>query len=188
VTNQAGMQPVPSDIGMAIEPTTTLADCPQDLMLLFVPGGTTGTIAAAQDRATLAFVKRQAKSARYVTSVCTGSLVLGAAGLLKGKRATSHWSVVETLARFGATPVRERVVRDQNLITGAGVSAGMDFGVTVVAELLGKHAAEASVLMAEYAPEPPFATGTIESAPPELVNLLNKGLSGFVAQAESLAR
>jgi transcriptional regulator GlxA family with amidase domain len=119
--------------------------------------------------------------------VCTGSLVLGAAGLLKGKRATSHWSVVDTLARFGATPVRERVVRDGDLITGAGVSAGMDFGVTLVAELLGRQAAEAGVLMAEYAPEPPFTTGSVESAPAELVALLKHGLSSFVAQAESLA-
>lgn len=187
VTNQTGMQPVPSDIGMAIQPTATLADCPEDLTLLFIPGGTTGTIAAAQDRATLAFLKHQARSARYVTSVCTGSLVLGAAGLLRGRRATSHWSVVDTLARFGATPVRERVVRDGNLITGAGVSAGMDFGVTVVAELLGRQAAEAGVLIAEYAPEPPFATGSVESAPPELVTLLKQSLSGFVAQAERLA-
>jgi putative intracellular protease/amidase len=187
VTNQTNLEPVPSDIGMAIQPTTTLAECPENLTLLFVPGGTTGTIAAAQDRRTIAFLRHHAQTARYVTSVCTGSLILGAAGLLRGKRATSHWSVVDTLAGFGARPVRERVVRDGNLVTGAGVSAGMDFGVTIVAELLGRSAAEAGVLMAEYAPEPPFATGTLDTAPPELVALLKQGLSGFVEQAQALA-
>lgn len=186
VTNQADLLPVPSDLGMAIQPTTTLADCPAELTLLFTPGGTTGTLAAARDPATLAFVQDRAARARYITSVCTGSLILGAAGLLKGRRATSHWSVVQLLEQFGATPERARVVRDGNVITGAGVSAGLDFGSALVAELRGQPDAEASVLMAEYDPEPPIKGGSLESARPEIAALLTASLQPFVAEAAKL--
>ncbi len=186
VTNQADLRPVPSDIGLAIQPTATLADCPSDLALIFAPGGTTGTVAASRDPRTIAFMRHHAERARYVTSVCTGSLILGAAGALRGKRATSHWSAVPLLSNFGAIPVRERVVRDGKLITGAGVSAGMDFGATIVAEMHGQRVAEASILMAEYAPEPPFPTGSIEQAPPDLVVMLERGLRSFVSQAAQL--
>lgn len=186
VTNGPDLSPVVSDLGVPVVPTATLDTCPQDLAVLFVPGGTAGTIGAASDAATLAFLRDRAPRARYVTSVCTGSLVLGAAGLLEGRRATSHWSVVDTLARFGAIPVRERVVRDGNVITGAGVSAGLDFGVTLVEGLRGRDTAEAGVLMSEYAPEPPIAGGTIETARPEIADMLKRALGGFVGMAEGL--
>jgi transcriptional regulator GlxA family with amidase domain len=178
---------VQSDLGLSIAPTATLESCPEYLTLLFVPGGTLGIVEAAKDAATLAFVRDRASPARYTTSVCTGSLVLGAAGLLHGKRATSLWSVVDTLARFGATPVCERVVRDGNLITGAGVSAGLDFGVTLVEELRGRDVAEAGVLISESAPQPPLSGGTIDTARPEIAKMLQQGLSGFVEMANDLS-
>jgi putative intracellular protease/amidase len=187
VTNQSDLSPVPSDQGLMIQPTATMADCPDDLAVIFVPGGTIGTIAAAKDPATLAFVRERGARARYVTSVCTGSLVLGAAGLLGGRRATSHWSVVEALSQFGATPVRERIVRDGNVITGAGVSAGLDFGVTLVEELRDRFSAEAAVLISEYAPQPPLDGGTIESARPEVAEMLQQALAPFTAEAGKLS-
>lgn len=156
--------PVKSVTGLQLLPTTTLLDCPQ-LDVLCVPGGK-GVNALLNDDQTLAFVRGQAAQARYVTSVCTGALVLGAAGLLRGKRATTHWSAHEFLAAFGAIPVRERVVRDGSLFTGGGVTAGIDFALTLAAELAGREAAEAVQLGLEYSPAPPFDAGTPESAPP----------------------
>lgn len=186
VTNQDSLAPVRSDLGMAIQPTVTMDECPSDLTLIFAPGGTAGTLAAARDPATIAFVRDRAARATYVTSVCTGSLILGVAGLLAGKRATSHWCTVPLLDQFGAIPERRRVVRDGNLITGAGVSAGMDFGASLVAELRGRSMAEAGILMAEYAPEPPFPGGTLETARPQIAELLTASLAGFVTDAASL--
>src|SRR5262249_34523775 len=119
--------------------------------------------------AVLAFVRDRAARARYVTSVCTGSLVLAAAGLLKGRRATTHWLSHDFLERFGALPVQGRVVRDGNVITAGGVTAGIDFGLTVVAELAGRAQAEAIQLALEYAPAPPFRAGTPEEAPPAVL-------------------
>jgi hypothetical protein len=113
-------------------------------------------------------------------------LILGAAGVLHGKRATSHWSTVPTLERFGAIPVRKRVVRDGNVITGAGVSAGIDFGITLAEELRGRLFAEAGVLISEYAPEPPIVGGTLETARPEVASLLTRNLAPFVADANAL--
>lgn len=118
-----------TDTGIGILPSTTFANCPDDLTVLLVPGGSDGTLALLQDRETLDFLAKHGKTARYVTSVCTGSLVLGAAGLLRGYRATSHWVVRDQLALWGATPVAERVVQDRNRITGAGVTAGLDLAV-----------------------------------------------------------
>ena len=186
VTNQADLRPVTSDTGLAVQPTATLGDCPVDLTVLFVPGGTSGTVAAARDRPTVEFVRDRAARAKYITSVCTGSLVLGAAGLLQGRRATSHWSVVPLLSRFGAVPERARIVRDGALITGAGVSAGLDFGSALVAELRGQPMAEAAVLMAEYDPEPPIAGGSLQTARPEIADLLTSSLAPFVADASTL--
>lgn len=186
VTTQGDLSPVPSDLGLMVEPTTTMADCPADLTVLFVPGGTGGTIAAARDPEVLDFVADRAGRARYITSVCTGSLVLGAAGALRGKRATSHWATLETLARFGATPVADRIVRDGNVITGAGVSAGLDFGITLAEELRGRTYAEAGVLISEYAPEPPIDGGTLATARPEVAALLERNLATFVAEANTL--
>jgi putative intracellular protease/amidase len=116
------MAPVTSDTGVTITPTTSFADCPRDLTVLFAPGGTEGTLAAMQDEEIRLFMADRGSRANYVTSVCTGSLILGAAGLLKGYRATSHWAAREALAELGAIPADERVVRDRNRITGAGVT------------------------------------------------------------------
>ncbi|HEY0200464.1 MAG TPA: DJ-1/PfpI family protein [Burkholderiaceae bacterium] len=132
--------------------------------VLCVPGGP-GCLAAAQDAAFLAQVQRLAAGARYLTSVCTGSLVLGAAGLLRGRRAACHWSSRELLAAFGATPDAGRVVRDGNVFTGGGVTAGIDFALTLAQELAGTEAAQAIQLMLEYAPAPPFDAGRPETAP-----------------------
>ena len=159
--------PVKSVTGLQLLPTTTVLDCPP-LDVLCVPGGK-GINALLNDAETLAFVRAQAANARYVTSVCTGALVLGAAGLLHGKRATTHWGAHEFLAAFGAIPVRERVVRDGSLFTGGGVTAGIDFALTLAAELSGQAAAEAVQLSLEYSPAPPFDAGSPESAPPEVL-------------------
>ena len=136
--------------------------------LICVPGGF-GTIEAMEDQELLAQLRRLAKTARYVTSVCTGALVLGAAGLLKGKRATSHWAWRDSLSAFGATPDPARVVRDGNVITGGGVTAGIDFALTVLAEIAGDEFAQSVQLGIEYAPAPPFNSGRPELAPPHIL-------------------
>ena len=186
VTNQADLRPVTSDLGLAIQPTTTMADCPNDLTLLFTPGGTVGTLAAARDEATTDFMHDRGRRAKYITSVCTGSLILGAAGLLQGKRATSHWAVLPHLAQFGATPVNDRIVKDGNVTTAAGVSAGLDFGVALLAELRGMPLAETSLLIAEYAPEPPFPGGSVETARPEIYAAASTLLGDFITDAKTL--
>ena len=159
--------PVTAGGGMQLVPTTTFADCPQ-LDLICVPGGA-GMNPLLNDAETLDFIRAQAKGARYVTSVCTGALVLGAAGLLKGKRAATHWMSREMLAAFGATPVAERVVIDGNVITGGGVTAGIDFALRVAAEAFGPELAQAIQLGIEYDPHPPFDSGSPASADPALV-------------------
>jgi putative intracellular protease/amidase len=143
VTTGSDLALVPPDLGLKVQPTQTLASCPEDVALLFVPGSTMGTLAVARDPAVIDFVRGRAAKARYITSVCTGSLVLGAAGLLRGKRATSHWIVRDFLDQFEAIPTRGRVVRDGNVITAAGVSAGLDLGASLVAEMRGMMDAEA---------------------------------------------
>ncbi len=148
--------------GMQILPTTKLSACPQ-LDVVCVPGGA-GMNPLLNDPETLEFLKSQAKGARYVTSVCTGALVLGAAGLLKGRRAATHWMSREMLRDFGAIPVAERVVMDGNVITGGGVTAGIDFALTVAAEAFGPDLAKAIQLGIEYDPQPPFNAGSPEGA------------------------
>jgi cyclohexyl-isocyanide hydratase len=166
-------EPVTAGGGMQITPTMTFADCPR-LDLICVPGGA-GMNALLNDAETLDFIRAQAKSARYVTSVCTGALVLGAAGLLKGKRAATHWMSREMLSAFGATPVAERVVVDGNVITGGGVTAGIDFALRVAAEAFGPDLAKAIQLGIEYDPHPPFDSGSPESADPALVAKVRAG-------------
>jgi len=161
------LEPVTAGGGMRIMPTTTFSDCPQ-LDLICVPGGA-GMNPLLNDAETIAFIRRQARGARYVTSVCTGALVLGAAGLLKGKRATTHWMSREMLAAFGATPVADRVVVDGNVITGAGVTAGIDFALAVAGEIFGPEVARSIQLGIEYDPKPPFDAGSPERAGPALV-------------------
>ena len=156
------LDPVTAAGGMRLLPSATLADAPQ-LDLVCVPGGA-GMNALLNDDEVLDFLRRQASGARYVTSVCTGSLVLGAAGLLRGRRATTHWMSLPMLAAFGCEPVAERVVVDGNIVTGGGVTAGIDFALTVAGELLGAEAAERIQLGMEYDPHPPFDAGSPERA------------------------
>ena len=160
-------EPVTSDSGMAILPNATFADRPK-LDIVCVPGGP-GVGALMEDAETLDFLRAAAGEARYVTSVCTGSLVLGAAGLLKGRRAACHWMSRDLLAAFGAEPVAERVVVDGNVVTGGGVTAGIDFALTLVGEIAGGETAQKIQLLLEYDPAPPFDTGSDRSAPADLV-------------------
>jgi cyclohexyl-isocyanide hydratase len=179
---------VVSDNQLAIMPTTTLARAPRDLDILFVPGGGEGTLAALQDDALLGFLADRGSRAGWVSSVCTGSLILGAAGLLKGYQATSHWAVRPLLGETGATPVEARVVRDRNRITGAGVSAGLDLGLTLVGLLRDAGYAQTVQLLAEYAPEPPFQAGTPRTAPPDVRATVEDMFKGYQAQAQTALR
>jgi len=176
-------EPVTAGGGMQIMPTVTFADCPQ-LDLVCVPGGA-GMNPLLNDAETLDFIRRQAKGARYVTSVCTGALVLGAAGLLKGKRAATHWMSREMLSAFGATPVAERVVTDGNIITGGGVTAGIDFALTVAAQAFGEELAQAIQLGIEYDPHPPFAAGSPERADKSLVEKVRTGAARRQAERQA---
>ena len=183
--------PVPTDAGFAIVPNATFADCPQ-LDLVCVPGGT-GQIELMTDQETLDFLRRQAANTRYVTSVCTGSLVLGAAGLLKGYKSACHWAWRDMLADFGAIPVAQRVVRDRNRISGGGVTAGIDFGLALLAELAGEDAARSVQLGLEYDPQPPFDAGSPEKAGPERVQKVRAQMAPMLegrrkANAEAAAR
>jgi len=154
---------ITSATGLLLVPTMTFAEC-TTLDVLCVPGGE-GINALLRDAEALDFVRTQASRVRYLTSVCTGALVLGAAGLLKGRRATTHWASHDFLAKFGAIPTQGRVVRDGNVFTAGGVTAGIDFALMVVADLLGEARAQEIQLAHEYAPEPPFDAGTPATAP-----------------------
>ena len=165
----AGLDPVATDSGFAIQPTVTREACPA-LDMLCVPGGY-GVSAAMGDPAWVGFVRRQAQAAQHVTSVCTGAFILGAAGLLQAWRATTHWAYHDLLALFGAEPVSERVVRDGALITGGGVTAGIDFALTLTAEIAGRDFAETVQLGLEYDPAPPFSGGSPKSAPQRAADL-----------------
>lgn len=157
------LMPITASTGLILKPTVTFDDCPA-LDVICVPGGS-GVGPLMEDEPTLAFIKAQAANARYVTSVCTGALVLGAAGLLKGRRATTHWAYHELLAPLGAIAVADRVVRDGNLLTGGGITAGIDFALTLAAELFDQDTAELVQLQLEYAPAPPFQAGSPQTAP-----------------------
>lgn len=180
--------PIRSDTGLVVVPSATFDDCPKDLDIICVPGGTTGTLAAMQDDATIAFLRDRGARARYVTSVCTGSLVLGAAGLLEGYEATSHWAVAHLLPIFGAKARTARVVKDRNRMTGGGVTAGIDFGLSLVGQLRDRTYAEGVQLIAEYAPEPPFNAGTPATAPAEVRAIIDPMFAGFIGQAASIGR
>ena len=162
--------PVTTDRGMQIVPTATYADCPA-LDVVMVPGGP-GQQDLMEDEPALDFLRRQAATAKYVTSVCTGSLVLGAAGLLKGKRATCHWGAIDYLALLGAIPVRERVVVDGNIESGADVASGIDFALRLAAILDGERVAREIQLQIEYDPAPPFNSGSPKTALPETIATL----------------
>jgi cyclohexyl-isocyanide hydratase len=167
--------PVTTERGMQIVPTVTYSDCPP-LDVVMVPGGP-GQQDLMEDEATLEFLRKQAASAKYVTSVCTGSLVLGAAGLLKGKRATSHWAAVDHLALLGAIPVREKVVVDGHIVTGAGVTSGIDFALTLATILEGEQTAREIQLQIEYDPNPPYNSGSPNTAAPAIVEAVKARLA-----------
>jgi cyclohexyl-isocyanide hydratase len=169
------IEPVASDSVLTLTPTITFADCPQ-LDVICVPGGL-GTNDMINDEEVLDFLRRQAKSAKYITSVCTGSLVLGAAGLLQGYRAATHWTAMEFLAAFGAIPTKTRVCVDRNRVTGGGVTAGIDFALTLVSIMVDRQTAEAIQLGIEYNPAPPFNAGSPDSAPPEILALLKQRIA-----------
>ena len=176
------LEPVPSDCGLSLVPTHTFADCPP-LDLLCVPGGGLGVIAAASDRETIDFVRRQAGQAKYVTSVCTGAFILGAAGLLRGRRATTHWAYADLLPMVGATHEKARIVKDGNVITAGGVTSGIDFGLSVIAEIAGEDAAKTVQLSVEYDPAPPFSCGHPDRAPPDITASLVAGRYGQMKSA-----
>lgn len=182
------LDPVMSEIGVPITPSTTFADCPADLDVLFVPGGLDGSIAMMEDDAVLAFLAERGARAKFVTSVCTGSLVLGAAGLLRGYKATSLWNVRDLLPSMGAILSKERVVHDRNRLTGGGVTAGIDFGLTLCALLKTKRDAERVQLIIEYAPKPPFNAGEPETAPPMLVDMMLKARAPVTDRARAIAK
>jgi cyclohexyl-isocyanide hydratase len=161
------IEPVPTDTVLVLTPTMSFADCPP-LDVICVPGGA-GTDDMVNDAEMLDFLRRQSTAAKYVTSVCTGSLVLGAAGLLQGYRATTHWTAIDLLAPFGATPVDTRVCIDRNRVTGGGVTAGIDFALTLVSILVDRATAEMIQLRLEYNPAPPFNAGSPDTAPPEIL-------------------
>lgn len=178
---------VRSDAGLVFTPSATFETCPRDLDILCVPGGAQGTVAAMRDEDTLQFVRDRGARAKYVTSVCTGSLVLAAAGLLNGYKATSHWLARASLAKFGAIPTEGRVVRDRNRITGAGVTAGIDFGLSLVRDARDRDYAEAVQLLAEYDPQPPLDSGSPAKAAPHIRSMMEGMLASFLTDVESLA-
>ena len=164
--------PVQAQHGLSLHVDTPYEECPQ-LDVLCVPGGP-GQMACMEDAPLLRFLGAQAVGARWITSVCTGSLILGAAGLLQGYRATTHWRYMECLRDLGAVPVHKRVVADRNRLTGAGVSAGLDLGLFLSALLAGEQAAQTIQLQLEYDPQPPFHAGAPERADVELVTAVQE--------------
>jgi cyclohexyl-isocyanide hydratase len=185
-------EPVTTDTGVIITPTATFAATPKDLTVLFAPGGSQGRSRGIydvlQDEETRGFMADRGSRAKYVTSVCTGALILGAAGLLKGYKATSHWAARDALADFGAIPIDARVLRDRNRITGAGVTAGLDFGLTMVAELRDATYAQSVQLLCEYDPHPPFNAGSTHTAPANVQAIMQGMLSPFQARIHAVAK
>jgi cyclohexyl-isocyanide hydratase len=171
---------IEADGGITFTGVVKLADIP-DCSLLCVPGGF-GTIGALEDRAFLTEIARLGSRARYVTSVCTGSLLLAAAGLLRGRRAACHWAWRDLLGEFAVVPDAARVVRDGNVITGGGVTAGIDMALTVMGEIAGAEYAQAVQLSLEYAPEPPFDSGRPERARPEIVAAVRQRLAAMAEE------
>lgn len=169
------LDPVPSDCGLALVPTVTFADCPQ-LDLICVPGGS-GVVQAMTDSATVDFVRQQAERAQYITSVCTGAFVLGMAGLLQGRRATTHWAYTDLLPRVGAVFEKKRVVWDGNVVTAGGVTSGIDFALQIVAALAGDDLAQSIQLGIEYDPAPPFASGHPDRAPAAIRQTVSAGFA-----------
>lgn len=166
------MLPVSSDRGLGIMPTCTFQNCPP-LDLICLPGGA-GVLEALADVETVNFIRRQGERAQYVTSVCTGAFMLGAAGLLKGRRAATHWAYVDLLPLVGASHGKGRVVRDGNIFTSGGVTSGIDFAFRIVAELAGPEVAQAIQLAIEYDPSPPFDAGHPDKASEAAIGLMGQ--------------
>jgi cyclohexyl-isocyanide hydratase len=177
-------EPIVAETGLTLLPSTTFADLPK-VDLVFVPGGF-GQIEASQDDATIEWLRGASAGARWVTSVCTGALLLGVAGLLRGYRATTHWAFHDLLPLVGATPVDERVVIDRNRITAGGITAGIDFGLVIAEQVAGRDVAEAIQLHLEYDPAPPFSAGHPRSARPELVERARKQTAARHAERAAL--
>jgi cyclohexyl-isocyanide hydratase len=171
-----------------VPPTTAFKDCPKNLDVLFVPGGVPGTLTMMEDPEVLDFLADRGKTARWVTSVCTGSLILGAAGLLKGYKAASYWATQDILPELGAIPTDGRYVVDRNRITGGGVTAGMDFGLKLAALLSSPLYAQTIQLYLEYDPAPPFDAGSPEKAPREAVAFMQDMYAGLRETARATAR
>jgi cyclohexyl-isocyanide hydratase len=172
---------IESDSGVVLKPTATFADCPKDLDALFVGGGP-GQAAIMTDPEVIAFMADRGSRAKFVTSVCSGSLVLGAAGLLRGYESTSHWACLDALRMFGAKPVAKRVVIDRNRLSGGGVTAGIDFGLTLLAKMLGDNVAKMTQLAMEYDPQPPFDCGSPAKAGPEVTQQVLSWMGPFAQQ------
>jgi putative intracellular protease/amidase len=187
VTTEKDLAPVTSDLGLAIQPTVTMADVPGDLDVLFVGGGSEGTLAVMRRADTMNWIRDRASRAKHITSVCTGSMILAKAGLLRGKRATSHWAARDVLKDFGAIPVDQRVVRDGNILTGAGVTSGMDFAIALVEMLRGRAYAEALVLQGEYAPDPPIKGGTLATTSAPVGEMMQAMADPLAEQFRALA-
>jgi cyclohexyl-isocyanide hydratase len=180
--------PVATDVRIPVMPTATFDECPVELDVLFIPGGVLGTADCMNDEAVLNFVAHRGTRARFVTAVCTGTMVLAAAGLLKGYRATTLWALMNYLPLLGAKPVHQRVVRDRNRITGGGVTAGIDFGLTIAGILRGRSEAKRVQLIIEYAPDPPFDAGTPNGAGTKLVAEVTARRKSMDARVEAAAR
>lgn len=172
---------------IVVTPTTTFKDCPKNLDVLFVPGGVPGMFPVMEDPEAMSFLIEQSKTAKYITSVCTGSFILGAAGLLNGYRATSYWSMVDILREFGAIPVRSRVVIDRNRITAGGVTAGIDFALKIVAKLIGPEHAQAIQLYLEYDPAPPYNAGSPGKAPKRVKEFISDMSEGMNKMTDAIA-
>lgn len=180
--------PVSTDVGLPVQPTADFSECPKDVDVLFVPGGTVGTTQCMDDAQVMDFLADRGERARYVTSVCTGSLTLAAAGLLQGYKATSHWALIDFLPLMGAEISRERVVYDRNRITGGGVTAGIDFGLKLAETLADEETARRIQLILEYSPEPPYENGTPEEAGPERLAIARARRKGMDANAFEAAK
>ena len=179
--------PVSTDIGIPIIANQTFEECASDVDVLFVPGGIMGSIACMNDPAVINFLSDRGSRAKWVTSVCTGGLVLAAAGLLKGYDATAHWGVANLLPLMGARHVDKRVVKDRNRMTGAGATAGLDFGLTLVSEIKGEELARRIQFILEYAPEPPFQNGSPAQAGPERTRAMRASRLWMDQQARAAA-
>ena len=177
-------QPIRDAKNLILTPETTFEQAPQ-LDVLLLPGGA-GVNAVMEDQKTLEFVRRQAAGAKLLMTVCTGAFIAGAAGLLKGRRATTHWASHHFLQQFGATPVNERVVVDHNLVTTAGVTAGFDGALRLAALLRGEAVAQEIQLYIQYAPEPPFNCGDPSTAPPEILRSSRQKIQPVISQRQEI--